>query len=128
MNITTYTVVNSNDECVSEEFDTLDEARNDAEQRIDSTNELHAVVELTYVFDDSGLVWTPNGEQTWPPSSNQVQSEIDAKQRLEELRDALRTQDISYGELAELQDLTQYIEPGDTELLEAAGVPEDTRR
>lgn len=47
-----------------------------------------------------------------------------AKQRLEVLRAALRAGSISYGELAELQALAPYIEPGDTELLEAAGVPE----
>src|SRR5580658_6330255 len=44
--------------------------------------------------------------------------------RLEVLRAALRTQDISFGELQELQNLAPYIESGDTELLEAAGVPE----
>lgn len=44
--------------------------------------------------------------------------------RLEYLRAELRAERISYGELAELQGLAGYIEPGDTELLEAAGVPE----
>ena len=44
--------------------------------------------------------------------------------RLEELRDALDSESISYGELAELQSLAKYIEPGDVQLLEAAGVPE----
>ena len=44
--------------------------------------------------------------------------------RLEELRTELRAERISYGELAELQSLAAYIEPGDVELLEAAGVPE----
>ena len=44
--------------------------------------------------------------------------------RLEYLRGELRAERISYGELAELQDLAQYIAPGDVELLEAAGVPE----
>lgn len=46
------------------------------------------------------------------------------KQRLEYLRRELRAEQISYGELAELQSLVKYIEPGDVELLEAAGVPE----
>lgn len=41
--------------------------------------------------------------------------------RLEELRTELRAEQISYGELAELQGLAEHIEPGDTELLEAAG-------
>lgn len=48
----------------------------------------------------------------------------DAKARLEQLREVLRAENISYGELAELQGLARYIEPGDVELLEAAGVPE----
>lgn len=46
------------------------------------------------------------------------------QERLEELRLRLRAQDISYGELAELQGLAPYIAPGDVELLEPAGVPE----
>lgn len=44
--------------------------------------------------------------------------------RLEALRVALRAESISYGELAELQSLAPWIEPGDVELLEPAGVPE----
>jgi DNA repair ATPase RecN len=46
------------------------------------------------------------------------------KKRLEYLRQELRKERISYGELIELQSLAEYIEPGDVELLEAAGVPE----
>ena len=46
------------------------------------------------------------------------------KKRLEEIRKALRAENISYGELAELQSLKKYIEPNDVELLEPAGVPE----
>jgi hypothetical protein len=49
-------------------------------------------------------------------------SEITA--RLEYLRGELRAECISYGELSELQGLAEHIEPGDVELLEAAGVPE----
>jgi len=45
--------------------------------------------------------------------------------RLEELRTILRSESISYGELAELQSLAPYIADGDVELLEAAGVPEE---
>jgi len=47
------------------------------------------------------------------------------KARLAHLRRELRAERISYGELSELQDLVPYIEPGDLELLEAAGVPEE---
>jgi len=46
------------------------------------------------------------------------------KARLEQLRGVLRSESISYGELAELQSLAPYIEPWDVELLEPAGVPE----
>lgn len=48
----------------------------------------------------------------------------DVPARLEELRQALRAENVSYGELAELADLAEHIDPGDVELLEAAGVPE----
>ena len=47
------------------------------------------------------------------------------KKRLEELRTELRNECISYGEIAELQSLTEYIDKDDVELLQAAGVPED---
>lgn len=46
------------------------------------------------------------------------------KARLEYLRGELRAERISYGEMHELQSMAEHIEPGDTELLEAAGVPE----
>lgn len=46
------------------------------------------------------------------------------KTRLEYLRGELRLERISFGELHELQSLAPHIEKGDTELLEAAGVPE----
>ena len=46
------------------------------------------------------------------------------KERLEYLRQEIRHERISYGELAELRELIPYIEVGDVELLEAAGVPE----
>jgi len=46
------------------------------------------------------------------------------KERLEYLRGECRAQRISYGEIAELQSLAQYIDAGDVELLELAGVPE----
>jgi hypothetical protein len=51
--------------------------------------------------------------------------DVDAKkERLEEIRTELDNETVSYGELAELQDLTEYIEEGDVQLLEAASVPE----
>lgn len=49
-----------------------------------------------------------------------------AKIRLEQLRREIRKERISYGEIAELQDLIPYIEKGDIELLEWAGVDEQS--
>ena len=46
------------------------------------------------------------------------------QERLEELRIEIREERISYGELAELQSLSEHIDEGDTELLQWAGVPE----
>lgn len=53
-----------------------------------------------------------------------LESVDQTKRRLEYLRACLRAESMSYGELAELQGLAPFIEPGDVELLEAAGVPE----
>lgn len=50
-----------------------------------------------------------------------------AKKRLEYLRGEIAKERISYGEVAELQSLTDYIENDDVELLEWAGVPEGAR-
>ena len=46
------------------------------------------------------------------------------KERLEYLRQELRAETISLGELIELQSLAEFIEKDDVELLEAAGVEE----
>lgn len=53
-----------------------------------------------------------------------LNEEARIKQRLEYLRGELRGERIGTGELLELQSLASHIEPGDVELLEAAGVPE----
>jgi hypothetical protein len=47
------------------------------------------------------------------------------KARLEYLRGELDAERISAGELVELQALAPYIDAGDVQLLEAAGVPEN---
>lgn len=46
------------------------------------------------------------------------------RKRLDSIRKSLRHENISTGELVELQSLIPYIEAGDVELLEAAGVSE----
>ena len=45
-------------------------------------------------------------------------------ERLEHLRSALRGENISYGELAELQGLKRHIKRDDVELREASGMRE----
>lgn len=45
-------------------------------------------------------------------------------ERLEYLRQELRAERISYGELVELQSLAKYIDKDDVELLEASGIKE----
>ena len=46
------------------------------------------------------------------------------KKKLEYFRQELRAERISQGELIELEFFAKYIDEGDVELLEAAGVPE----
>lgn len=49
---------------------------------------------------------------------------MNEKERLEELRIEIQAERISYGEIAELESLAEYIEKGDVELLQWANVPE----
>jgi len=49
------------------------------------------------------------------------------RRRLEELRKEIENESISYREIAELQDLAEYIDDDDVLLLEWAGVPEGSR-
>lgn len=52
--------------------------------------------------------------------------QAERKKRLEYLRGEIQAERISYGELSELQGLVEHIDAGDVELLEWAGVPEDS--
>ena len=47
------------------------------------------------------------------------------KDRLEYLRKQIEAENISYGEIAELQSLVKYIDKSDVVLLEWAGVKEE---
>ena len=49
------------------------------------------------------------------------------KKRLEELRKEIQAERISYGEIFELQSLAKYIDKGDVELLQWAGVKENVK-
>ena len=56
-----YVLVDKDDHEQDFEYQTLDEAiRDGAKYGM-------AVIEHTYVWDDSSLMWTPNGSDTWPP-------------------------------------------------------------
>lgn len=50
-----------------------------------------------------------------------------AKKRLDYLRGEIEAEQISYGELVELQNLAKYIDRGDILLLQWAGMPERTK-
>lgn len=64
------------------------------------------------------------GDAAWLTNYYDHEPKTPVQERLEELRTILRSESISYGELHELQSLADQIDPGDVELLEAAGVPE----
>lgn len=61
----------------------------------------------------------------WRERLKLTAAEVDAKKRLEYLRGEIEAERISYGEIAELQGLVKFIEPGDVLLQEWAGVPEN---
>ena len=50
-----------------------------------------------------------------------------AKKRLDYLSGEIEAEQISYGELVELQNLAKYIDQGDILLLQWAGMPERTK-
>ena len=63
-----------------------------------------------------GIDFAKNAEnaETW----------LAAKVRLNEIRESINAENVFWSELAELASLAEYIEPGDVQLLEWAGVPE----
>lgn len=60
--ITKYVLVDLDNTWGDYEFNKLDEAIELATRAGDT-----AVLELTYSFSDSALVWTPDGGDIWPP-------------------------------------------------------------
>lgn len=69
----------------------------------------------TICHEEWKLDWT-KGEWDDPNPS--------VEQRLAHLRQQIVAEQISYGEIAELADLAEHIDPADTLLLQWAGVPE----
>jgi hypothetical protein len=72
-----------------------------------------------YLIGDSVL-----GDKKYDKGGVSDGGEKAAQKRLEELRKELRAERISYGELAELESLKEYIDDDDIELRQAAGIPE----
>ena len=64
MSILRYVLVDADNVEGDYEHPTLQEA----EKQAGST---HAVIERTYEYSDSELVYTPNGARTWPPPSKE---------------------------------------------------------
>jgi hypothetical protein len=55
------------------EYATLGEAKDVAIRGERATGVKHAVVERVYTFEESELVWTPDGLISWPPRKLQPQ-------------------------------------------------------
>lgn len=67
----------------------------------------------------------PNNETHWEAALLSADERlVYVAERLEYLRGQIEAESISYEEIAELQGLAEFIEPGDVQLLEWAGVPE----
>lgn len=62
--INRYALVDEDDHEDDYEYERLDEA-------IDAAGSDHAVIMRTYIYDDSELVWTPNGADVWPPPKSE---------------------------------------------------------
>ena len=70
-----------------------------------------------------------DGDSTWHAYAEGLDQSLvvyreSIRERLDWFRAGIRAENISYGELAELQDLADHIDLSDVELLEWAGVPE----
>lgn len=104
-----------------------------AEQNSDSAQRYRAAAQTAkndegeLEIDDEALVSMGDDDgayvQAWVWVTD-AEAGLDPQSRLEYLRGELQAERISQGELLELQGLAEYIEDGDVELLEPAGVPE----
>ena len=59
--ILTYVLVDEDGREDEYEYDSLHEAKMAVQPGTPT-----AIIERVYEYDDSSLVWTPNGEDTWP--------------------------------------------------------------
>ena len=78
-----------------------------------------------FIKDHIEFIVSTNGGEEWLYNvEKEALKALKAIKRLEEIRKAIKNENISYGEIAELQSLVKYIGPGDVQLLEWAGVKE----
>lgn len=64
-----YVLVDRDDHEGEYEYETLDEAQGAA-------GTTHAVIARIYEYDDSELVWTPNGSNRWPPKARPTRTKV----------------------------------------------------
>ena len=67
----------------------------------------------------------PNGSDYLLRMVDELPAPDEIRKRLENLRGEIKAERIGYGEIAELQSLVKYIDAGDVQLLEWAGVEEE---
>lgn len=106
---------------------TDDPLYNRTESADDITRNLHGLLRaLSPSNVKPGNAGTMDPDKIRVSPAMQRRLKVDPASRLEYLRQELRAERISYGELSELQSLARHIAPDDVELLEAAGIPEGT--
>ena len=66
--ITKYVLVDRSNTEGDHEYDLFDEAKQAA-------GDTHAVAERTYTYDDTALMWTPDGSGQWPPKPGAMTQE-----------------------------------------------------
>lgn len=71
--ISRYVIVNDQDHEEDYEYEDFDKAKEDAETREEKGERL-AIVERTYEYSDSELVWTSTGADRWPPRGQMTRS------------------------------------------------------
>lgn len=64
--ISRYVLVDKDDQESDHEYESYIDAENDAAFRG------AAVIERTYEYSGSELVWTPDGSSVWPPSTDRI--------------------------------------------------------
>ena len=81
-------------------------------------------VETDELTNDWRILPVRNISDSKMAKGGSVKTPLKIKRRLEAIRKSIQNENVSYGELAELQSLSQYIDSNDIELRQAASIPE----